>query len=309
MRQVHGVDGARGDRCRPTRHPSDPPEADAAVTAVRGSRARGRHGRLRAARRRVRRRGGCRARRSPRPGRGSDRGDDRRAARHRATARCDAYPRSVHPARAVRVRRGRSRPVSSRASARRSQVARATVGPRSTSPPRSGSCSHAKASSASTTAGVCTAGSDEYFSYRRADETGRQATIAVLPMTRRRATRRGARAHRGGGAARPVASPDAVAARRGQQGGRRSTTCGAAIACGAVDLGENRAQELVRRGRGARPRRPAPSACGGTSSVGCSATRCVPIAPLRRAVAVGRSRRARGRGRAARARRPRCWCR
>ena len=86
MQQVHGVDVhvARG----PT---GAPPEADAAVTAVRGPAPRGDHRRLRADRARVRRRGRRRARRAPRPRARCDRG--RRCVRcaRSAPGRCAAY--------------------------------------------------------------------------------------------------------------------------------------------------------------------------------------------------------------------------
>ena len=53
----------------------------------------------------------------------------------------------------------------------------------------------------------------------------------------------------------------------------------AAIAAGAVDLGENRAQELVAEGAALRREVRRAPRCAGTSSAACSATRCESLAP------------------------------
>ena len=183
-----------------------------------------------------------------------------RAARDRQRRRA-RVPRSVHPRRALRVRRRRPRADSSRASDPRSS-ARTRDGHARARHPRRGArrARGVRASTSSTTAASAPPTRPSYFSYRRDGATGRQVTVAVLPMTepspsgrrrlarcatasRPRRTRRGPRAGRGH-------------ARRGVEGGRRRRGRAAALAAAQLDFGENRAQELRGQGRGARRRRP-----------------------------------------------------
>ena len=206
-------------------HVATEPTRGAARGRRRGHRdarpaARGAHGRLCAGRARVRRRDRRGARRPSGSRARRDRGGGRRAARIGAGTGA-RVSRAVHPSRALRVRPGRPRAASSRASGPGVEGRTRPAVPRSTFRPRCAPRSTNAASRTLDDGGVCTAESREPFLLpaRRChrppgdDRGARRDRVAARPRGR------------SASASRPrPGPPDAAArrrsARRGLEGGR-----------------------------------------------------------------------------------------